>query len=290
MTPASALFASPKVLLLAALFGMPNLDTIVSSSIFAAVSLCVALLVIWLVTSTFKVRKFRTLRLLERALNVDVRNPDKRKLALKQAVVERTLLDNQGVQLTSPVAITEFASQRSCESKIRSAARDAKVMKVLTIRGQKYFFGERSLLKTICDLKTGKGYSMRVLVLSPETDHLTETVAMQLGHQSSDEVRENMQVTLDYLKLLMRLNGNFMVKCYNGTPSLKLLVFDDTMFVSAFLGPKSDDNVRMYQMSRQGNVLFAGLENMFDDLWQRSQLLADTGTSSAIEPPTWEPI
>ena len=50
----------------------------------------------------------------------------------------------------------------------------------------------------------------------------------------------------------------------------KYFLFDDVMFVSAYLKAKNDGNSHMLKISRNDIVLFACLEKEFDDLWVRS--------------------
>lgn len=161
-----------------------------------------------------------------------------------------------------------FQNQESCEAQIREASYHARKIKILTIRGDNYFIGKRSLLYEL----VVKGSTIDVLVLSPKAQHITEELAENLGHKSAEEIRGKMARTLDYLKNLAGEHENFRVKCYNEEPNFKILLFDDVMFVSSFAGqgPKNDRNTRMFRMVREENPLFAGLEKLFDELSKRS--------------------
>jgi transcriptional regulator with XRE-family HTH domain len=167
--------------------------------------------------------------------------------------------------------VLEFPNQGSCEPYIRRAAHRAKKIKVLTIRGEKYFVGTRSLLHDV--VARAKDSTIEVLILSPEAGHITDEVAEQLGHQSAEEIREKMRRAFDYLKSLARENRNLEVRCYEELPIFKILLFDEVMFVSAFIGPKNDDNAKMFRMARDGNPLFIGFERLFDELWNSSARL-----------------
>jgi hypothetical protein len=199
-------------------------------------------------------------------------------LRARQLVVQllenalRKLQVNPGVEPKRNDAFLEFPSQQACESHIRNAAHNAKEVKILTIRGEKYFVSSRSLLYDLYSSKRTAASTIEVLVLSPESQHITEEHARDLGHRSTEEIRRKMRITLDYLKHIAEQHKNFKVKYYDETPNFKILLFDDVMFVSSFAdgGPKNDHNVKMLQITRDGNPVFIGLERHFDDLAKRS--------------------
>lgn len=179
---------------------------------------------------------------------------------------------NPGVEPKQNGSFLEFPSQQACESHIRNAAHNAKKVKILTIRGEKYFVSSRSLLYDLYSSKRTAASTIEVLVLSPESQHITEENARDLGHHSAEEIKRKMRITLDYLKHIAEQHKNFKVKYYDETPNFKILLFDDVMFVSSFIDgmPKNDHNVTMLQITRDGNPVFTGLERHFDDLAKRS--------------------
>lgn len=161
-----------------------------------------------------------------------------------------------------------FQSQQDCESFIREASRHARNIRILTIRGDKYFIGTTSLLHSVMV----EGLStIEVLVLSPEAAHITEELAEKLQHKSAEEIKRKMRVSLNYLKGLAGIYKNFSVKYYHQKPNFKILIFDDIMFISSFSRqmPKNDQNAEMV-MLRQGNALFAGFEELYNDWRERS--------------------
>jgi len=208
-----------------------------------------------------------TARLLEKALNVSSNSIDE--VAFKNQIVDRVLLENPRVEPISSNSIIEFSNQEACESKIRDACLNARKIKILTIRGANYFKGPRSLLHNLCLEKRGRGFSIEVLVLSPESQHITEELAEGLGHSSAERTRKRMHNVLADLKHMEEENENFLVKCYHDRPIFKLLLFDDVMFVSAIIGPKNDQHAKMLQITRDGDTIFSGFEKYFDDLWKR---------------------
>ena len=107
--------------------------------------------------------------------------------------------------------------------------------------------------------------------------HITEQLAVRLDHESPEEIRDKMQHSLNNLKFYAQRNKDFEVRCYWEPPNFKILRFDNTMFVSSFIGggPKNDHSARMFQMVRDGNPLFAGFDRYFDDLWERAAFLGN---------------
>lgn len=188
-------------------------------------------------------------------------------------VEEHQSLTTYAAQLQQNSLVTVFSSQDECEPLIREAGKYAKNIKVLTVRGEKYFLGPKSLLhNNLYSSSHSEDSTIQVLVLSPNSDHITEELAVSLEHVTSQRIREKMSSVLGYLKFLMSHNKNFEVKCYTGKPNFKILIFDDVMFVSSFIEgrPKNDRNTKMFLLTREENPLFLGLEHLFDELWQRS--------------------
>jgi hypothetical protein len=208
-----------------------------------------------------------TLWLLERALKPNTKDPILQKRIIDLVLYESTL-NGSGYK----TSVIEHPNQDTCESYIQEAFSTAKKVKILTIRGQKYFLGSKSLLYDVCLTKREKGYSVEVLVLSPNSSHITSDLAEDLGHNSTERIRRKMHIALDNLRHIAEQNPNFQTKCYDETPNFKILMFDDVMFVSSFAGggPKNDRNVKMLEIRRDGNPLFTGLERYFDDLSKRS--------------------
>jgi transcriptional regulator with XRE-family HTH domain len=168
--------------------------------------------------------------------------------------------------------VSVFSSQDECIQLIRHAVRHATKVKVLTIRGEKYFLGPQGILHNLYSSKHSRASSVQVLVLSLDSDHVTEELAADIGHDSPERIREKMSSVHGYLKFLMSDNKNFEVRSYKEKPNFKMLIFDDVMFVSSFIKriPKNDQNAKMFQLTREDNPLFMGLERHFDDLWSRS--------------------
>src|SRR5260370_42245865 len=70
--------------------------------------------------------------------------------------------------------IRMFKNQHVCEFEIRREAHRAKTIKVLTIRGNEYFVGKKSIFHPI--LEEGNA-AIDLLVLSPQAEHITEELA-----------------------------------------------------------------------------------------------------------------
>jgi transcriptional regulator with XRE-family HTH domain len=183
----------------------------------------------------------------------------------KEGVTQET----DSVQLEqNDLIIKKFPNQQWCEPNIRKEARLAKKIKVLTIRGDKYFVGTKSILRDVLEEENS---TVELLVLSPEARHITEELAIKLQHKSAEEIRQGMRDSLDHIMRLVRRFKKFQVKSYDEEPIFKILIFDDIMFVSSFAReiPKNDESAEML-MIRGGNALFAGFEKFFDELSRRS--------------------
>ncbi|HEV2583171.1 MAG TPA: hypothetical protein VGT44_20085 [Ktedonobacteraceae bacterium] len=209
-----------------------------------------------------------TIWLVRDALRPKVRNAEAE--SLKEQVMDLVTREAHGANPGEHYFIHSYPNQDVCESKIQAAFRSAKKVKILTIRGERYFSGARSILHDICKNKQDEGCTIQVLVLSPGSSHITDALSANLGHSSSERTRRKMQNTLLELRHLEESNHNIQVKCFNETPNFKMLMFDDSMFVSVYIKAKNDRNTNMLRVRREHQVLFTGLERDFDDLWKRS--------------------
>lgn len=191
-----------------------------------------------------------------------------------KAHMDGNIAQLQGYEQQQGGLVTVFASQDACEMQIREAARMARIAKILTIRGEKYFMGPRSLLHNLCIPGQKHAAHVQVLVLAPDSSHISEQLATRIDHETPEEIRERMWHSLGNLKFHARRNKDFEVRCYREAPNFKLLLFEDTLFVTSFVkgGPKNDQSAKMFQMMREGNPLFPGFGRYFDDLWGRSTL------------------
>jgi hypothetical protein len=191
---------------------------------------------------------------------------------LQDQIVQLVTYHTHRRMLNESYLVQVYPNQETCEQEIVERYRRAKKVKILTIRGEKYFLGSKSLLRDITKekLKTEEELDIKVLVLVPESPHITDRLARSLGPQQPEDIRKKMGMSLDNLKHLADQNTNFQVRCYDKTPIIKMLMFDDVMFVSAYLKAKNDRNTHMLRISRNDIVLFACLEKEFDDLWVRS--------------------
>jgi len=241
------------------------------ASVFVALFVLLALMLLFLAVRNFypMYTRWLTERLLENALSVKTNEPDDTRATFKKRIIERVLRENPGVEPKNSSWIMEFPNQEVCEPYIRDEFRNARKVKILTIRGEKYFAGKRSLFYNLYLEKRTKNFSIKVLVLSPESGHITDELAEDMGQDSADEIKRKMQIVLDILRRFANENKNFEVRCYDETPNFKILLFDDVMFVSAYTEPKNDHNAKMLRITREGNPLFIGIERYFDELWGR---------------------
>lgn len=261
------------------------LSTLGLSTPVSAVLALLAAIFLFILFKIFYPRYIRwlTKKLLETTLKIKDDDPDKITVAFKQEIIDRVYQENPinkaqtGVISRNEVerstsSFKEFANQKQCEPELQAAFRSAKVVKILTIRGEKYFLGRgnRSLFYDIFLEKPTKNLSVEVLVLSPDSAHITHELARDLRDHSSEYIRRKMQDVLDGLKEIASQHKNLEVRRYNETPIFKLLMFDDIMFITAYMEAKNDDNTKMFQIMRGENLFFSGFEKYFDELWKRS--------------------
>jgi hypothetical protein len=241
-------------------------------SIIAALFALLIFMILFLAVRRYYPIYIRSLteQLLENALKVNTNETDEARTIFKAKIIARVLREKSETEPKQNNPIIVHPNQDTCESLIQDAFRNARKVKIMTIKGEKYFSGARSLLYDLYLKKQTKNFTIEVLVLSPESGHITEELAEELGQGSAREIKGKMSIVLDSLKGLANQNKNFKVKCYDETPNFKILLFDDVAFVSVFIAPKNDHNAKMLQITREGTHLFTGLERYFDNLWKRS--------------------
>ncbi len=188
---------------------------------------------------------------------------------LKYNIIDMVTRHLHKVRENESYLVRVFQNQKQCEAEIKETFRRAKRTRILTIRGENYFLSKNSLLNEIALSKRGDGFSIRVLVLIPESSHINEKLARTLDHSATD-IKRKMHRALDNLMHMAEQNPNFQIRCYNEPPNFKLLLFDDVMFFSVYLRAKNDLNTPMLRITREEPVLFSGLEKEFEDLWERA--------------------
>ncbi len=146
--------------------------------------------------------RWLTKRLLKNALQLNTNEADTSKITFKKEIIAQVHLENSEAELTRSSLVTVFSSQEECEPYMREAFRTAKTIKILTIRGEKYFLGSRSLFYKLYLLKQkqAKNFTIQVLVLLPEAEHITEKLAEELGQYSAEEIRDKMHNVLKILR------------------------------------------------------------------------------------------
>lgn len=218
-----------------------------------------------------KFHNWLIIKLLNEALKTNSSKADV--VELQDQIVRLVTLYIHKVKLNESYLIKVYPNQDKCESEIIEAFRRAKKVKILTIRGEKYFLSTKSLLRDITMTKRGEDIDIKVLVLVPESSHITERLARSLGHNSPENIRKKMNMSLTNLKHIAEQNTNFQVRAYDRTPILKMLLFDNVMFISAYMKAKNDLNTHMLRITREDVVLFTCLEKEFDNLWEQSPVL-----------------
>ena len=217
-----------------------------------------------------KFKSWLTIKLLKDALRANSGTTNSAEL--QDQIIQLVTYHIHRMMLNESYLVQVYPNQETCEKEIVERYRRAKKIKILTIRGEKYFLGSRSLLRdiTLGKLKAEEELDIKVLVLVPDSSHITDRLARSLGSQLPDDMRKKMVMSLNNMKHIADQNTNFQVRCYDKTPIIKMLIFDDVMFISAYLKAKNDRNTHMLRITRNDLVLFASLEKEFDDLWVHS--------------------
>ena len=239
-----------------------------------AIFVLLALVILWIIYSLFHevlIRKLTEL-MLESVLNVNEDETNQQRTRFKKKIIDRVQKEIGLVTTLRVISGLEYQNQRACEDKIVEACVKSRKIKILTIRGERYFAGNNSILYKPCLAKRESGSEIKVLVLSAEAPHLTDENAKALEHDSAEEIRGKMRSAHSYLQYLTIHNRNFRVRYYNNSPNFKLLIFDNIMFITAIVGSKNDDRVKMFQISKEDNPLFTGFERYFDSLWESCEL------------------
>jgi len=117
------------------------------ASIIIALFVLLALVLLFLAARRFypMFNRWLTERLLENALHINQNETNENKIGFKKQIVEQVLQENAGVQQKHNTWIMEFENQEVCEPYLIDEFRTARKVKILTIRGEKYFGDKRSL-------------------------------------------------------------------------------------------------------------------------------------------------
>lgn len=170
-----------------------------------------------------------------------------------------------------PVDIFEAQIHADCKEELIDQFDSASSeIRILTIRGLRYFSRKAGLFFPLLRQKAIDNVPIKVLVCSPESTHIDLELVRGLRKSSVEEIRRNMRLALDNLEILMNEYKNLDIRVYEEVPIWNILQFDDTMYVSAYVEPKSHQNAVVHKIPQSSKSHFAAFDKHFNSLWQGS--------------------
>ena len=175
-----------------------------------------------------------------------------------------------------PVDIFEAQIHADCKKELIDQFKSASSeIKILTIRGFRYFSRKAGLFSPLLREKAVDNIPIKVLVCSPESKHIDQELAQSLHKKSVEEIRSNMHLALSSLANLMDEYKNLEIRVYEEVPIWNILQFDDTMYVSAYVEPKSHQNAVVHRIPQNSKSHFVAFDKHFNSLWEGSVPLQD---------------
>lgn len=175
------------------------------------------------------------------------------------------------IRREGPVDVFEAQIQADCKKELIDQFKSAFLeIRILTIRGLRYFSREVGLFYPLLREKAIDNVPIKVLVCLPESTYIDLELAQRLRKGSVEEIRRNMRLALDNLEILMSEYKNLEIRVYKDVPIWNILQFDDTMYVSAYVEPKSHHNAVMHKMLRNSRSHFVAFDKHWNSLWKRS--------------------
>ncbi|MFJ4907736.1 helix-turn-helix domain-containing protein [Streptomyces sp. NPDC093249] len=163
-----------------------------------------------------------------------------------------------------PEVVRVYSSQSASRTEIRQHAAAAQELDVLAVRGLGLIGLNDSLLREFCRPaeEGGRGLSVRVLLLDPESPALVRRAA-EIG-ESAESLAGGVRLAEARLR---ELRGNVAVYRYRQLPTWRIIRTDATMFVSTFdVGWEGHESAMYKVMETPHGPLYRGFRRMFEAL------------------------
>ncbi|WP_406168331.1 helix-turn-helix domain-containing protein [Streptomyces sp. NBC_00996] len=162
-----------------------------------------------------------------------------------------------------PEVVRVYAAQNSAGEEIQQQAREATELDVLAVRGLGLIGLNDSLLRACLPREQGgKGLRVRVLLLDPDSDALTQRAA-EIG-ESAESLAGGVRLAEARLRELAD-SSDIQVYRYRMLPTWRLIRTDSTMFVSAFdAGWEGHESATYKVMETPHGPLYRGFCRMFE--------------------------
>lgn len=162
-----------------------------------------------------------------------------------------------------PEVVRVYAAQSSAAEEIQQQAREAAELDVLAVRGLGLIGLNDSLLRACLPREQGgRGLRVRVALLDPDSDALTQRAA-EIG-ESAESLASGVRLTEARLKELAGA-GDVGVWRYRMLPTWRVIRTDSTMFVGAFdAGWEGHESALYKVMATPHGPLFRGFRRMFE--------------------------
>ncbi|MFE5200003.1 helix-turn-helix domain-containing protein [Streptomyces sp. NPDC056601] len=169
-----------------------------------------------------------------------------------------------------PEVVRVYAAQSSAREEIQQQARQAAELDVLAVRGLGLIGLNDSLLRACLPREQGgKGLRIRVLLLDPDSDALTQRAA-EIG-ESTEALAGGVRLAEARLRELAG-SCDIGVYRYRMLPTWRLIRTDSTMFVSAFdAGWEGHESATYKVMETPHGPLYRGFRRMFEAIVDGAQ-------------------
>ncbi|MER5470862.1 helix-turn-helix transcriptional regulator [Streptomyces sp. NPDC002685] len=169
-----------------------------------------------------------------------------------------------------PEVVRVYAAQNSAGEEIQQQAREATELDVLAVRGLGLIGLNDSLLRACLPREQeGKGLRIRVLLLDPDSDALTQRAA-EIG-ESPESLAGGVRLAEARLRELAD-SCDIGVWRYRMLPTWRLIRTDSTMFVSAFdAGWEGHESATYKVMETPHGPLYRGFRRMFEAIIDGAQ-------------------
>jgi hypothetical protein len=173
--------------------------------------------------------------------------------------------------------LQRYADWSECAQEIARQIRSSKEVLIINIKGRELTFKPEPY-RAVLQSRVSLHKRTRVLLQSPKSSYVNETVSKAFGWPSLESYREDLVHSIRNLLCLMRdsSDGCFEIALYDTQPILRLFVFDDEMYVGFYSADQADElasNTRdVWRFRRRSDLRGVGwfVERYFESLWEKS--------------------
>lgn len=161
-----------------------------------------------------------------------------------------------------------YLNQEEAQNEIIAAFRQARLVRILMIRGFAILGARRSLLRPILKEKNPSDFKMQLLMLDPCSSAALERTK-EINETQNQMVEGIRHVEREIVEIRNDFKIDVEMRHYSDQPIWRIFFLDDLAFASSFQKGIDGDRTHMIKVQNVEGGFYGALERHFDTLWNK---------------------